>query len=231
MLEAAAISASAPLPWMRTPWLETPDDGAEDRETELPLAGTVAHFAQDQELYGEGDTADMFYKIVSGVVRTCKFLADGRRQIDCFHVAGDIFGVEAGREYGFSAEAVSDCTVICYRRRGLDASALANAGLSRQLFSYAMRSLARAQDHALLLGRRSALEKVAAFLVEWAGQSPDAVVVLLAMTRQDMADYLGLTIETVSRTLSCLERDGMIEFSSARHIRLKNKAALRELNA
>jgi CRP/FNR family nitrogen fixation transcriptional regulator len=94
-----------------------------------------------------------------------------------------------------------------------------------------MRSLARAQVHALLLGRRSAVEKVAAFLVDWATHSANTGTVTLEMTRQDIADYLGLTIETVSRTLSQFERDGMIQFSTARHIRLTDPAALCDLNA
>jgi CRP/FNR family nitrogen fixation transcriptional regulator len=207
---------------MRTPW--TTDAG-------LPSMGPVLHFTQDREIYGEGDVADTLFKVVSGVVRTCKFLSDGRRLIDAFHVAGDIFGVEAGTDYSFSSEAVCDCTVISYRRRGLEASALQDAALSQELFSYAMRSLRRAQVHALLLGRRSAIEKVAAFLVDWATHSVERGTVTLEMTRQDIADYLGLTIETVSRTLSQFERDGLIAFSTARQIRLKNPSALRDLNS
>jgi CRP/FNR family transcriptional regulator, nitrogen fixation regulation protein len=216
------VSAAVQALSMRTPW--TMDAG-------LSSVGPVLHFTQDREIYGEGDTADSFFKVVSGVVRTCKFLSDGRRLIDAFHVAGDVFGVEAGTSYGFSSEAVCDCTVVSYRRRGLEASATQDASLSRELFSYAMRSLARAQVHALLLGRRSAVEKVAAFLVDWATHSADTGTVTLEMTRQDIADYLGLTIETVSRTLSQFERDGLIGFSTARQIRLKNPAALRDLNS
>ena len=218
----AAVALSA-----RTPWTTEPAA----RESGLPSIGPVLHFAQDQEIYGEGDDADVFFKVVSGVVRTCKFLSDGRRLIDAFHVAGDIFGVEAGADYSFSSEAVCDCTVISYRRRGLEDSASRDFGLSQHLFSYAMRSLARAQVHALLLGRRSAVEKVAAFLVDWATHSANTGTVTLEMTRQDIADYLGLTIETVSRTLSQFERDGVIQFSTARHIRLKDAAALHGLNA
>lgn len=218
----AAVAISA-----RTPWTTEPAA----RESGLSSIGPVLHFAQDQEIYGEGDDADVFFKVVSGVVRTCKFLSDGRRLIDAFHVAGDIFGVEADAEYSFSSEAVCDCTVISYRRRGLEDSASKDSGLSQRLFSYAMRSLARAQVHALLLGRRSAVEKVAAFLVDWATHSANTGTVTLEMTRQDIADYLGLTIETVSRTLSQFERDGMIQFSTARHIRLKDPAALLDLNA
>ena len=116
----------------------------------LSTTGSVLHFTQDREIYGEGDEAEAFFKIVSGVVRTCKFLSDGRRQIDAFHVEGDIFGFEAGDEHRLSAEAVSDCTVISYQRRGVERLAANNDALSRQLFSYAMCNMARAQDHSLL---------------------------------------------------------------------------------
>ncbi|WP_020174052.1 helix-turn-helix domain-containing protein [Methyloferula stellata] len=211
----------------RTSWLKTVDGGAASGG--LQPSGSVQHFAQDREIYGEGDNAGVFFKVVSGVIRTCKFLSDGRRQIDAFHVAGDIFGFEMGWEHTLSAEAVCDCTVIPYRRRGIETAN--DEVLSQQLFTYAMRSFTRAQEHSLLLGRRSAVEKVAAFLIEWAEQSPAGTVVSLAMTRQDIADYLGLTIETVSRTLSQLERDALIELPTARQIRLKDMAALQHMNA
>jgi CRP/FNR family nitrogen fixation transcriptional regulator len=207
-----------------------PDSRAGWQQT-LPASGSVLHFVQDREIYGEGDEAGTFFKVVSGVVRTCRFLSDGRRQIDAFHVEGDIFGLEPGEERRLSAEAVSDCTVMSYRRRGVEQLAVGNDALSRQLFSYAMDNMVRAQDHSLLLGRKSAAEKVVAFLMEWAEHSLCAGTVALAMTRQDIADYLGLTIETVSRTLSQLERDAMIELPTARQIRFKNPAALRAMNA
>ena len=203
-----------PGPLTRMPW---PDAG-------------LLHFTQDREIYGEGDEADVFFKLVSGVVRTCKFLSDGRRQIDAFYVAGDVFGVEFAAEYSFSAEAVCTCSVTPYQRRGLDTMRFNDASLSKQLFSYAMRGQARAQDHALVLGRRNATEKVAIFLVQWAQYSPGGRDVTLAMTRQDIADYLGLTIETVSRTLSQLERQALIELASPRQIRLLDPAALQSLN-
>lgn len=200
-------------------------------ERALSATGSVLHFAQDCEIYGEGDEADTFFEIVSGVVRTCKFFNDGRRQIDAFHVEGDIFGFEAGGKHRLSAESVSDCTVISYRRRGVERLAANNDELSKQLFSYAIHNMARAQDHSLLLGRKSAVEKVVAFLMEWANHSPRNGEIALAMTRQDIADYLGLTIETVSRTLSQLERDALIELPTARQIRFTNPVGLRALNA
>ena len=214
----------------KNPWGAPLDDGPV--RACAPLAtGSVQNFNQDREIYGEGDQAKLFFKVVSGVVRTCKLLSDGRRQIDAFHVAGDFFGLELGDSYSLSAEAVSDCTVIAYRRPGLENLAAADGALSGMLFSHAMRSLARSQEHSLLLGRRSAVEKVASFLIEWAEQSPGGDVAMLAMTRQDIADYLGLTIETVSRTLSQLERDGLIDLPASRQIILKNVEALRDLNA
>ena len=231
-LSTASGSAAQALS-MGTPWTKTSDQGPRGREGGPRSFGSVLSFAQDQEIYRAGDDARSFFKVVSGVVRSCKFLSDGRRQIGAFHVAGDVFGVEADGEYSLCAEAVCDCTVVSYHRRSIEGSLSHDLALSRELFSYAMRRLARAEEHALLLGRRSAAEKVAAFLVAWAAHSPgggpDANVVSLAMTRQDIADYLGLTIETVSRTLSQFERGALIAFSSARQIRLEDPSALRNL--
>lgn len=215
--------ASSHMPWATSPSLEGRGG------TGLGQPGTVLHFLADQEVYGEGDEAKSFYKVVSGVVRSCKFLSDGRRQIEAFHVAGDVFGLEAGVEHRFSAEAVCDCTVVSYRRNGLETLAAADDGLSRRLFSYAMQCVVRAQDHSLLLGHASAVQRVGAFLLEMADRSPGGEVIELAMIRQDIADYLGLTIETVSRTLSQLERDGIIARPLARRIVLRNLAALRDL--
>ncbi|WP_284944712.1 helix-turn-helix domain-containing protein [Acidisoma cladoniae] len=191
-------------------------------DTDRPVTCTL-QFNQDRGIYGEGDDAEFFYKVMSGVVRTCRFLSDGRRQIDAFHVAGDLFGFEAGTEYSLTAEAVTDCTVASFRRQSVD--------VSRDLFAYAMRGMLRAQEHALLLGRRSAVEKVAAFLLDCAARARDAAVIELEMTRQDIADYLGLTIETVSRTLSMLEKNKTIAIFSPRRIRLCDRHALELLKA
>ena len=204
------------------PWTETTTD--EDGLS----AGPALRYEQDREIYGEGEEADCYYKVVSGVVRTCKFLSDGRRQIDAFHVAGDVFGIETGGLHSLSAEAVSDCRIIAYRRVPLDKAA--TQPVSPRLLAHVLRNLSRAQDHAVLLGRRSAIEKVAAFLLDWARQSSASGTIGLAMTRQDIGDYLGLTIETVSRTLSQLERDGVIELPSVRQIRIKDVEALNDLN-
>jgi CRP/FNR family nitrogen fixation transcriptional regulator len=197
----------------------------------LLISGGVLQIPQDAEIYGEGADAAAFYKVVDGVVRTCKFRSDGRRQIEAFHRKGDVFGFESGDAYRLTAEAVSDCTVIAYRRRGIEQLAATSNTLSQQLFGYFRQEMTRARAHALVLGRRSAVERVGAFLHDAAQRSRDGRTISLAMTRQDIADYLGLTIETVSRTLSQLERDEVIAMPVSRQIRVQDPAWLEDLAA
>ncbi|HVZ08196.1 helix-turn-helix domain-containing protein [Rhodopila sp.] len=209
----------------------SPTGWAMDAFPDQGVAGGTIHFVADQEIYAEGDAANTFFKVVRGVVRTCKFLSDGRRQIDAFYGEGEIFGFEAGAEHRLSAEAVSDCVLIPYRRRGFEMLAGRDERVAGQMFSYVMRCLERSQDHSLLLGRRSAAQKLAAFLLEMAARAPGGAFIDLAMTRQDIADYLGLTIETVSRTLSQFEREGVIRLAGARRVTLTDMDELRALNS
>jgi CRP/FNR family nitrogen fixation transcriptional regulator len=220
------IASRGPLP--TRPWALRAE--AEDRQS-LELSGVVMHFAADRPIYAEGDEARCFYKVINGVVRTCRFLSDGRRQIDAFHTVGEVFGFEAGQDHRLSAEAVSDCTVVAYRRRGLEAMISHDEPLARWFFSHIMNCLALTREHSLLLGRGSATQKLSAFLLEAANRETKDDIVDLAMSRQDIADYLGLTIETVSRTLSQLERDGIIRLPTARRVELKDRRALRALNS
>jgi CRP/FNR family nitrogen fixation transcriptional regulator len=190
----------------------------------------VLHLRAESEIYAEGDPAKSFYKVMHGVVRTCKLLSDGRRQIDAFYVVGDVFGLEIGTEHGLSAEAVSDCTLVPSRRYGLQMMK-DDSGVALQMLSHAMRCLERTRAHSLLLGRSTATQKLAVFLLEMAESQVTDNVIDLPMTRQDIADYLGLTIETVSRTLSQLERGGVISLLSARRVIVRNSAALNGFNA
>ena len=210
---------------------DTGDARSAGWEGGLPTTGGILLVPQDAEIYGEGDAAVLFYKLARGVVRTCKFLNDGRRHIEAFQREGDVFGFEAGTAYRLTAEAVTDCSLIAYRRKGVEQLAAASETLSQQLFGYFMQGMTRAQEHALILGRRSAIERVGAFLHEAAQQSPDGRTISLAMDRRDIADYLGLTIETVSRTLSQLERDGLIAIPVSRQIRVQKPARLQDLVA
>jgi CRP/FNR family transcriptional regulator, nitrogen fixation regulation protein len=195
-------------------------------------AGSLHSFAPDQEIFGEGDLADFLFEVVSGAVRTYKLLSDGRRQIDAFHFPGDIFGIEMGGEHRFSAEAIQEVTVRAIRRRSLDALARGEPELPSRLFAAMALSLERAQNHMLLLGRKSAREKIASFLLGLADRNSGAKTLELPMSRADIADHLGLTIETVSRTLTQLQREKLIELPSSRRvIVLRNMAALRQLDA
>ena len=202
------------------------------RGPENPTLGSTKGFTKGEDIFAEGDRAAFFYMVVSGAVRTSKLLSDGRRQIDAFHLSGDIFGIEVGDEHRFSAEALGDATVIAYRRRSLDSLTSNDSAFSRQVVTAMMRSLERAQNHILLLGRKSAMEKIATFLLDLAGRISEDGYVDLPMSRIDIADYLGLTIETVSRSLTQLEREGVIEVPAQRRtIVLRDKAALQRLHA
>jgi CRP/FNR family nitrogen fixation transcriptional regulator len=207
------------------------DQGLTLGEGVLQSLGPVTTFARDQEIFGQGDDTEVFYRVAFGVVRTCKFLSDGRRQIEAFLTEGDLFGLETGPTHACAAEAVTDCGLVSYRRRAVESSAARDERVLGQLYRHALTRLDQAREHALVLGRRSAFEKVAAFLLEWTERSKSRALITLAMTRQDIGDYLGLTIETVSRTLSEMERDGILAIPSPRQIKIKDLAALQDLCA
>jgi CRP/FNR family nitrogen fixation transcriptional regulator len=192
--------------------------------------GARMSFARNAEIYGEGEPADYLYKVVSGTVRTYKVLADGRRQVGGFYLPGNIFGLEAGEEHAFSAEAITECNVLVIKRSALIALAGRDHEVARQLWTLTSGELRRVQDHILLL-IKSAQGRVASFLLEMAERVSAGDAVELPMSRQDIADYLGLTIETVSRNLTHLENASAIELSSYRRIVLRNRSALSRLNA
>jgi CRP/FNR family nitrogen fixation transcriptional regulator len=195
----------------------------------LELLGVPMSFARNAEIYGEEEPADYLYKVVSGTVRTYKVLNDGRRQIGAFYFPGDIFGLETGEEHTFSAEAITDCKVLVIKRSAVIGLAARDNEVARQLWALTSRELRRVQDHILLL-IKTAEERVVSFLLEMAARRPGTNAVELPMSRQDIADYLGLTIETVSRTLSQLEDTAAIELPSSRRIVLRNRTALGRLN-
>jgi len=192
------------------------------------FTGPCLRHARDEEIFGEGETADHVYQVISGSVRTCRTLRDGRRQIDEFHFAGDYFGLEAGNLHRVSAEAMTDTTVRMVRRGALSQLAAQRPEVARVLFRLTVEGLQRSQDHVLMLGRKSARERVVGLLVDLADRTGGDELDI-PMSRQDMADYLGLTIETVSRTLTQLQADGVIAIPATRHIVLRDGVALRRL--
>jgi CRP/FNR family transcriptional regulator, nitrogen fixation regulation protein len=196
----------------------------------IELTGVSMSFPRNAEIYGENEPADYLYKVISGNVRTYRVLSDGRRQIGAFYLPGDIFGLEVGAEHQFSAEAISNAKILVIKRSALVGLANRDGEVARQLWSFTARELSRVQDHALLL-IKSAQQRVASFLLEMAGRAANADTIELPMSRQDIADYLGLTIETVSRTLTQLETESAISLPTSRRIVLSNRRALNELNA
>jgi CRP/FNR family transcriptional regulator, nitrogen fixation regulation protein len=192
----------------------------------MQLMGAMMSYPRNTEIFGENEPADYLYKVVSGSVRTYKILRDGRRQVGGFYLPGDIFGLEFAEEHTLSAEAISDAKVLVVKRSVLNALAGRDASVAQQLFALTGRELHRVQDRILLL-IKSAQERVASFLLEMAERAAQNNTIDLPMSRQDIADYLGLTIETVSRTLTSLETASAIEVStSSRRIVLRNRAAL-----
>jgi CRP/FNR family transcriptional regulator, nitrogen fixation regulation protein len=199
-------------------------------DSPLEMMGSQMRFGRNAEIYGEAEPAEYLYKVVSGAVRTYKVLADGRRQIGGFYLPGDIFGLEAGAEHAFSAEAVSDSNVLVIKRSAVMDLAARDSGVAQQLWTVTGCELQRAQEHVMLL-IKSAQERVAGFLVEMAKRAPGASTIQLAMSRQDIADYLGLTIETISRTLTQFEKSAAIALPTSRQIEIRNRAALARLNS
>ena len=180
------------------------------------------------EIFGEKEPADYVYQVVTGAVRSYKLLSDGRRQIGAFHLAGDIFGLEIGTDHRFTAEAIVDTMVRLMKRCSLERVADNDAAVARNLLSMTTSNLRHAEDHMLLLGRKTSLERVAAFLIEMDMRSTAAGILALPMNRRDIADYLGLTLETVSRALSRLHGIGVLSFigNNQRQIVLRDRKKL-----
>ena len=214
----------------RQPVRPTPPVASKAFHSSIELMGAPMPFGRNAEIYGENEPAEYVYKVLNGTVRTYKVLNDGRRQIGAFYLAGDVFGLEIGEEHTFSAEAITDCKILVIKRSALIGLATRDNDVARQLWAMTAAELQRAQDHIMLL-IKTAQERVAGFLLEMAKRSAAAAEVDLPMSRQDIADYLGLTIETVSRTLKHLENAAAIEVPKRRRILLRNRSALRRLNA
>jgi CRP/FNR family transcriptional regulator, nitrogen fixation regulation protein len=193
------------------------------------LTGIPIAYYRNAEIYGEGEAADYVYRVVSGAVRTYKVLNDGRRQINAFYLPGDFFGLELGDEHTWSAEAIVGSNIVLVKRSLVLTASERDGDVARRLWSMTAGELDGARNHALLL-IKSAQERVAAFLLEMSHRLAGADAVELPMGRQDIADYLGLTIETVSRTLTQLENTKAIELVASRVIVLCNRSALSRLN-
>lgn len=185
--------------------------------------------------FHEGDPAEAVFEVIGGVLKLYKLLPDGRRQITGFAYPGQMVGIGQGEDYACTAEAVTDAVVTRYPRARLEALCDELPGLARRLLTLTAAELVAAQDQMLLLGRKSAVERIASFLLHRSeaavARSEDPDELGLPMSRTDIADYLGLTIETTCRTLSQLSRDGVIEICGRHRIRLHDPDRLTELAA
>jgi len=190
------------------------------------MLGTPMKLGGGTEIYSEGEPVEYVYEVVTGAVRTVKVLSDGRRQIDGFYFAGDIFGLEAGNEHSLSAEAVVASSIRVIKRQTLIQLAAGNPKLAEEPLTLAMREVERAHRHALML-IMTAQERVNSFLVEMAERISVGDLVTLPMSRQDIADYLGLTVESVSRAITALEGGSTIALPSTRAVVLRNRLVLK----
>jgi len=174
-------------------------------------------FAHGEDIYAQDEPADFLYRVISGTVRTTRILSDGRRQIGDFYFRDDLFGFEFGETHRFAAEALTNCEILVFRPGSAIPGKAGDARMQAALWEATTQELERSREHLMLLGRHTALERVGVFLLSLHRRMGHGE---LAMGRQDMADYLGLTIETVSRMLSQLQADKIIEFTGARRYRL-----------
>jgi CRP/FNR family transcriptional regulator, nitrogen fixation regulation protein len=225
-------------PTVRTGLFKHPFDELmrEARSVDTPhtfagLTGLMAvpmSFVRNEEIYGEKEPADYLYEVVKGAVRAYKVLMDGRRQIGAFYMPGDVFGLETGDEHAFSAEPVIDAEVLVIKRKALFSVAAQDPDVARQLWTLMGRELQHKQTHILLL-IKTAPERVASFLLEMAARLLSGGEVELPMSRQDIADYLGLDISTISRMLRKLENASAIDLPTSKRIVLRSRTALEQL--
>jgi CRP/FNR family nitrogen fixation transcriptional regulator len=197
------------------------------------IAMKVVACKTDEAIYHDGDRAESIYQVVRGAVRSSKHFSEGHRRIAAFHLPGQIFGLEYGSIHGSAAEATIDSTLRVVKRSSIEQAAKLDAQVACELWSMTADALRRAEDLIQLLGQKAASKQVVGFLLEMDSTLAGRGEVELPMSRRDVADYLGLTHETVSRVLSKLENQHILAFSRARsrRILLFNRTLLRSMSA
>ncbi|MGB8363698.1 MAG: helix-turn-helix domain-containing protein [Rhizomicrobium sp.] len=223
----AAVRALDMRTVARAPNAAMPDDSL----AALQAIGMQARFARNETIFSDGDEAAYAYKVVSGTVRLCKLMSDGRRQIAEFVLPGDFFGFDWLGTYSLTAEALSEVTVIRYARTRLDRLRDEQRDVQRRLMTFLSRDLWAAQNHLVMLGRQNAKERVASFLLALAERkgARDGDTLDIPMGRQDIADYLGLTIETVCRAIGELKRARIVAVSNRAQVKIRSLESLRDI--
>lgn len=190
-------------------------------------------YAPRQTIFGEGDQATDLFNVTGGTVMLYKLLADGRRQITGFLFGGDFMGLSVGGIYAYSAEAITAVGICRFPRKRMEQVLDDFPKMQRRLFNMASNELASAQDQMLLLGRKTAREKLASFLLTLSRRAvrrgqPDNPI-LVPMGRADIGDYLGLTTETVSRTMTQLKTASIIRLLDGHKIHIVDREALEDM--
>jgi len=200
---------------------------SQDGRTRLERLGRIQHLHVGETLFDEGEDACELFEIVSGMIKLYCLLPDGRRQVIGFLSADRLIGLAASTSYAYTAEALGEVEVRRFARKPFEAILDQEPALLRHLMITASDELAAAQQHLLLLGRKTAIERVASFLLSLAEQSDDPDSIDIPMGRGDIADHLGLTTETVSRSLGLLKSTGFVVFPTARHAKIRRMDSLR----
>jgi CRP/FNR family nitrogen fixation transcriptional regulator len=232
--ELGAHSTMQPVAWSRTVEQRKairPSTDVDDSLSALQTIGTQLRFSRNQTIFNEGDAAEYAYKLKSGTVRLCKYLADGRRQIMQFLFPGDLFSFMELDGHHLTAEAVNDVVLKCYPHRQIVQLGSQDPQLGMRMATLMSQRLHSMHVQLLLLGRQTATERIASFLLslkERMGADEDELFEI-AMSRQDVADYLGLTIETVCRVLSKMRRSRVIGIPNLHQLRICDTDALYDL--
>jgi CRP-like cAMP-binding protein len=203
-----------------------PNDGTPGAMESL---GSLRRYDAGETVYSQDEPADHWYLIVAGAARKCTQIADGRRQIMDFLLPGDLFGFHAGARHECSVESVAPATTVArFQRLQMESLMEADPKLARRVREIAFGSIDRLQSRMILLGRSRALERVCGFLLEMAHRAKFEAegTVALPMSRYDIADYLAIAVETVSRSLTTLRSERVIAFFDTRHFRIVNRRAL-----
>ena len=221
---------NAPRPRTAAPsGLGLPSAGGENGQASPPCgeAPKARTFAPGKTIFSEGDEAEFFFEIVGGTVCCSSLTEDGRRQIYRFAGAGEMLGLGGEKIHCYSAEAVTEVSVRRHRLSSLEAAMASDRGLRERVLRALRDELSAVRTQMMLLGRMSAAERIASFLCNLSERSTGADgCIHLAMRRADIADYLGLTLETVSRQIGALKRSGIIELATPCHIRIKDPGRL-----
>jgi CRP/FNR family nitrogen fixation transcriptional regulator len=194
------------------------------------LIGGCRHYSQDVEIFSQLERVSDVYSVVSGAVRFTRLLKDGRRQIGAFYLPGELFGLESEERHTFSAETVVNSRIGISRRSTFLDQAMQDMELALRVWSATAAHLQRAQSHLTVLGRGTAQERMATFLLDMHSRLGSSDTIQLPMPRRDIADYLGLTIETVSRIFHLFQRRGFISIPEPRRIVFRNPQALYKIN-